>query len=208
MKQYWNESQLSVTKRFHLSLKMGRMWENYLMNALPETYSNYNVEHVQDILGFDTYRQNNNKYPDFRLTHKTKSKKERIYIDAKRKRGYNSKEPPHEDFVTCDKSFLTSYTNIVNQDLEEGWNASGALMFWHEKTGAYLAPLDPHNWINFGANGYGPDLSGQFWIKRLTRMHEFDDFAQEIASNIHQTIFANVGVDQDLSDWVNAFKKT
>ena len=67
MKQYWNESQLSVTKRFHLSLKMGRMWENYLMNALPETYSNYNVEHVQDILGFDTYRQNNNKYPDFRI---------------------------------------------------------------------------------------------------------------------------------------------
>ena len=198
MKRWPHESQDVANDRFHASLKMGRMWENYLMTELPYVYSKYKVEHVQDILGFDTYRQNDNKYPDFRLTHKSKRKKERIYIDAKRKKGYHSNNAPHEEFVTCDKSFIDSYNNIVQQDIDEGWNASGALLFWHEPSGAYLAPLEPHNWLNFGANGYGTDLSGQFWIKRLTRMHDFDDFAKDIATDIEHT-------GSMLNDWIAAF---
>ena len=193
MKRYHGESDIEVNSRFHRSLQMGRQWENYLMNAMPFVYTDYDIEHVQDILGFDTYRQNGNKYPDFRLTHK--NKRERIYIDAKRKRGYYSKEKPHDEFLTCDKSFLDSYNNIVQQDRDEGWDASGALLFWHEKTGAYLAPLKPHKWIDFGANGFGADLSGCYWIKRLTRMHEFDDFAQDLSSGL------------DVGDWADAFKE-
>ena len=53
-----------------------------------------------------------------------------------------------------------------------------------------MAKLEPHAWLDFGANGYGSDLSGQFWIKQLTRMHQFDDFAREIC---------------DHDDWVDAF---
>ncbi len=177
------ESQTDVNDRFFRQLKAGREWENYLMTALPYAYPEYKVEHVQDILGFGIYRQNNNKYPDFRLTHKSKARKERIYIDAKRKRGYvaqpehNVKERCGEYFVTCDKSFLDSYNNIVQQDIEDGWVASGALLFWYPG-GAYLAPLEPHDWIDFGANGYGPDLSGRYWIKDLTPIPQFDSFKE------------------------------
>jgi hypothetical protein len=222
MKRYPHESQEVVNAKFHRSLQYGRMWENYLMNALPVAYPEYDVEHVQDILGFDTYRLNDNKYPDFRLTlHKNKQttlRPCRLYIDAKRKRGYSSQDPPHEEFLTCDKSFIDSYNNIVQQDRDNGYDATGLLMFWHEKTGAYMAPLEPHNWIDFGPNGYGSDLSGQFWIKQLIRMHEFDDFAEDIATDIakhNKHYVADYcsksdpwGRNHDLSDWVDAFKKT
>ena len=183
MKRYPYESQKDVTKRFHQQLKKGMQWEDYLRTALVTEYGrDYDIEHVQDILGAGTYRQNGNKYPDFRLTlHKNKQDNNqpcRIYIDAKRKKGYYSNEKPHDEFLTCDKSFLDSYNNIVKQDIDNGYDASGALFFWHEKTGAYMAPLEPHAWIDFGANGHGPDLSGQYWIKKLKRMHQFDDFAK------------------------------
>lgn len=183
MRRYPYETQEEVNSRFYRSLEYGRKWENYLMTALPNEYGrDYDVEHVQDILGFDTYRQNDNKYPDFRLTlHKNKQPDDRpcrIYIDAKRKKGYYSTEKPHDEFLTCDKSFLTSYSNIVQQDRDNGYNATGFLFFWHERSGAYKAPLTPHAWLDFGANGYGSDLSGQYWINQLERMHQFDDFAK------------------------------
>jgi len=199
LKRYPYETNEDVNSRFHRNLKMGRQWENYLMTALPHAYGrDYDVEHVQDILGFDTYRQNGNKYPDFRLTlHKNKRNNphwpHRMYIDAKRKRGYTSREKPHDEFLTCDKSFLDSYSNVVQQDKDNGYNATGLLLFWHEKSGAYMAPLTPHNWLNFGANGYGSDLSGQYWIKLLKRMHQFDSFAEEITQNL------------DADDWADAF---
>ena len=162
MKRYHGESDIEVNSRFHRSLQMGRQWENYLMNAMPFVYTDYDIEHVQDILGFDTYRQNGNKYPDFRLTlHKNKQHDNqpcRIYIDAKRKKGYYSNEKPHDEFLTCDKSFLDSYNNIVQQDRDEGWDASGALLFWHEKTGAYLAPLNQHKCIDVRANCIADDI--------------------------------------------------
>jgi hypothetical protein len=203
MKRYPYETNEEVNSRFHKSLTYGRMWENYLMNALPVAYPEYDVEHVQDILGFDTYRQNDNKYPDFRLTlHKNKQttlRPCRLYIDAKRKRGYHSQDPPHEEFLTCDKSFIDSYSNIVQQDRDNGYDATGLLMFWHERSGAYMAKLKPHNWLDFGPNGYGADLSGQFWIKRLTRMHEFDDFAKDIASD------ATGGDEGLVTDWIKSF---
>jgi hypothetical protein len=60
-----------------------------------------------------------------------------------------------------------------------------------------MAPLEPHAWIDFGANGHGPDLSGQYWIKKLKRMHQFDDFAKDIYPNTNE-----------LNDWVDSFKKT
>jgi hypothetical protein len=72
---------------------------------------------------------------------------------------------------------LDSYNNIVQQDIEDGWVASGALLFWYPG-GAYLAPLEPHDWIDFGANGYGPDLSGRYWIKDLTPIPQFDSFKE------------------------------
>ena len=213
MKRYPYETNEDVNSRFHRSLQMGRQWENYLMNALPFVYPDYNIEHVQDILGFNVYRQNGNKYPDFRLTHKRKSRRERIYIDAKRKRGYYANEAPHEEFLTCDKSFLTSYHNIVQQDRDNGYDATGLLFFWHEKSGAYMAPLKPHAWLDFGANGYGSDLSGQFWIKQLKRMHQFDGFAEEVAQSIANERDTGDGLtpwlkNHQLSEWVDSFKKT
>ena len=217
MRRFPYETNEEVNSRFHQSLTYGRQWENYLMTALPYAYPEYDVEHVQDILGFDTYRQNGNKYPDFRLTlHKNKQttlRPCRLYIDAKRKRGYTSREKPHDEFLTCDKSFIDSYNNIVQQDRDNGYDATGLLFFWHEKSGAYMAKLEPHNWIDFGANGYGSDLSGQFWIKQLTRMHRFDDFAEEIAQDIANEQYEGDGItpwlrNHQLSEWVDSFKKT
>ena len=224
MKRYPYETNEDVNSRFHRLLTYGRQWENYLMTALPNEYGrDYDIEHVQDILGFDTYRQHGNKYPDFRLTlHKNKQHDNqpcRIYIDAKRKKGYYSNEKPHDEFLTCDKSFLDSYSNIVQQDRDNGYDATGLLFFWHEKSGAYMAPLKPHNWIDFGANGYGSDLSGQYWIKKLKRMHQFDSFAEEIAQGIakeqHEITDKTLGDgltpwlrNHELNEWVDSFKKT
>jgi hypothetical protein len=191
---------------FETKLSEGKMWEVYLKTALLTAYPDYKIEQAQDILGTGKYRQNNNKYPDFRLTlHKNKQttlRPSRIYIDAKRKTGYISTTLPYDDFLTCDKGCLDSYNNIVQQDRDNGYDASGLLMFWHEKTGAYMAPLEPHEWYNYGPNGYGSDLAGIFYIKKLTRMHEFDDFAKEIATDITNND------PSMLEDWVDSFKKT
>ena len=199
---------------FKTKLSEGKMWEIYLKTALPTAYPDYKIEQVQDILGTGKYRQNNNKYPDFRLTHKN----ERIYIDAKRKTGYVSTTLPYDDFLTCDKGCLDSYKNIIKNDCANGWDATGALLFWHELSGAYLSPLEPHEWYNYGPNGYGPDLAGIFYTKKLTRMHEFDSFADDIATDIVQSKHKESdecinGVTTgyyppQLNDWVNSFKET
>ena len=192
----------------------GALWEDYLRVELPQLWTAYTVEHISEYAPPKQYRdEDGNKYPDFRLTHKNESYKERIYIDAKRKKGTRYQ---NRDYVTCDKTFVESYNNIIQKDIDAGWNCHGLLLFWHEKSGAYYAPIDPHNWHNFGPNGYGPDLSGQWWIKKLKedgfRRHEFDDFAETIAikekykqSNNGQTAWLK---NHQLHDWVNSFKET
>jgi len=169
-----------VNSRFYEQLKYGRMWENYVMEVLPHAYPDYKVEHVQDILGFGVYKRGNNKHPDFRLTNRN-DERERIYIDAKRKRGYTEIDPEYREYVTCDKSFLDSYNNIVKEDIAQGYNASAMILFWSERSGgAYLAPTQPDAWINFGANGYGPDPSGKYLLANLRREVEFEDFRNQI----------------------------
>ncbi|MDP6586288.1 MAG: hypothetical protein QF535_16675 [Anaerolineales bacterium] len=161
----------------------GALWEDYLRIELPNTYEDYDIEDVkklQDdgvILKPGQYRDSDgNKYPDFRCTH-IENKLERVYIDAKRKNGGYFKG---RHYVTADKTFLDAYGNVVQKDINEGINATGILLFWHEVGGhAYLAPLEPHEWVDF-KNNYGPDLSGCYWIDQLTPAPEFDGFADII----------------------------
>ena len=70
--------------------------------------------------------------------------------------------------------------SLSEKDINEGINATGILLFRHEVGGhAYLAPLEPHEWVDF-KNNYGPDLSGCYWIDQLTPAPEFDGFADII----------------------------
>jgi len=162
----------------------GMKWENYLRTELPNTYEDYVIEDVKKIqedgviLKPGQYRDNDgNKYPDFRLTH-YKNKLDRIYIDAKRKNGGNFN---NKDYVTADQTFLGGYSNIVQKDIDNGLDAIGIILFWHEQSGhAYMAPFEPHEWVDFGPNGYGPDLSGCYWIDQLTPVPAFDNFADII----------------------------
>jgi hypothetical protein len=185
----------------------GALWEDYLKIELPQLWTAYTVEHLSEYeaerFAAGIFRdEDGNKYPDFRLTHKNESCKERIYIDAKRKKGTVFQ---NRDYVTCDKTFVESYNNIIQKDIANGWNAEGLLLFWHEKSGAYYAPIDPHNWHNFGNNGYGSAITGQWWIKQLKQdkfqAHEYDSFADVVASSNKTTY-------HQLDDWVNSFKET
>ena len=157
---------------FESNLKYGIEWEDYVWDILPDLYPLYKFEHVSEILGEDKFRLGKHKYPDFRLTHKRS--KHRMYVDAKRKRGYICKDTK-DMFVTSDKSYLDSYNAIVASDLKRGWDCEALLFFWcdRENQTAWTTTV-PDKWINFGANGFGKDPAGQFYLTQGRRVVEVE----------------------------------
>lgn len=155
-----------VGKKFHDAVKYGEAWEAHLGKVLPNSFHDYDVQHVSNILPEGQYRLNNNKYPDFTLTNHKAMRM--ILIDAKRKSGYDPSRG--RQYVTMDESYITSYQNVQKYYEDKGYRVDGKIYFFVEmKMDLYVAnDFQPHSWKKYN-NSYGKEQVGIYYLDQMSK---------------------------------------